>query len=311
MMDGRSVLRRLEITQNGIKCSLPSFSKSLVLHFTVVASKEDGALAELNKLSADAWRSLTVFAPPPTAIRATLSQGLDLITITFNRNIRTRKTKCDEMFAGDTYAMFGGNAKCFRRGLKKVVILLGNGASLRSSDGTFSSFNVINTKSDVFFAYREQYSFSVQSGVRVTPPRIKRILKVSLIGPSTVGDCDEFKIKAMVPGPETIQFTWTVEFADGVDQNNLTREEISDLSKIQNFLKLQIKNYVTISRDMIKQTTPQKYLAYRFLVTVRSPNMLASASSFEVQRISTKVPMMLILGGMSYFFMFQLILSIL
>ena len=301
MMEGKPVLKKLENTQAGLRCLLPRFSKSLLLRLTVVASKEDGALTELNKLPMDAWRYLIVSAPAPIAISAKLSQGLDSIIIVFNRKIVTRKTNCDEMFKSSKSINFGHRAKCFRRGLKEVVILLGYGASLKSFEEDFVPKPTINIKSEAFYAYKEQYSLSARSSVELKPPSIKLKLNVTLIGPSVIGNCDELKIKAIVSGPETIKFIWTAGFADDIDQNALANEDHDDLNNIVNFLQQQTKSYVVISNDMIRQSSRQKYLAYKFSITVESPNMLFSTSNLVVERISTRVPMILILGGMYYF----------
>ena len=298
MIGMKSVLTNaVLLSDSSAVCPLPKIQSSLSLRITVVASLEDGSLHELDHLPQTAWKTLQVYAAAPKAISAKLSDNLKTIIIDFDSKILPRRKLCSDIFESSIESKFGARARCYMRSLDKIAIRLGVQATIAPGD-------VIGIKSDAVYAFNERYSYSASGSVNLQASTSKP-LQVNVVGPSNVGICDAFKIKALASGNtggRRLTFAWSVLFASDVDTNSLTSNDTDDLNSIQSYLNSLPSHTHTIAirSDMARPTTSQRYIAYEFSVTASNFLGQQNNKSIVVQRMSVKVPVVKILGGMCF-----------
>ena len=281
------------------KCDLPRPPYSIMIGLTVVAAKEDGSLANLQKLPDAAWKSLTFYALPPKVISANLNDNFKSITITFQNRTESRTTVCSEIFEIDAEKAFGSGAECVIEEFTKLVIYLGAGAIELPTNLTI--------KSNVTYAYNEMYARSSSTVVSVMRPTIIPAPVATLTGPSKVGRCDSFVLKAVISGftgDRPVTYDWDINFADDVDSAVVTNDDISDLERLKGFFSSTHTEptRIEITSDMLKQSTSTKYLAYSITLHVSNFLFASSTTSIVVQRVNTNPPIVQILGGMCWLF---------
>ena len=296
MAEGHSMLIEARIQSAATAmCDLPRPPHSIMIRLTVVAAKEDGSLADLQKLPNAAWKNLTIYAPPPKVISANLSDDFKRITITFQNRTESRQTECSDIFEIDVEAAFGTGARCIIEEFTKLVIHFG--------DGVIKLPTNLTIKENVTYAYDELYARSSRIVVSVMRPTIIPAPVATLTGPSKVGRCDSFVLKAKISGftgDRPVNYDWDINFADTVDAAVLTNDDKHDLERLKSFFNRThtAPNRIEITSDMLKQSTSTKHFEYSISLKVSNFLSASSTTSIVVQRVDTNPPIVQILGGM-------------
>ena len=291
-----SIIKAVIIDATRLSCALPRFQKSSKFRITAIASVADGRLSELQKLPSSSWLEIEVFAPTPQPISANFTKGLQEIVIVFDQNIKLEATSCTPIFDKATLGKIGQPSTCSQKGLNTLVVALGLDATI--SPGDALSFNRLAVSSR-----GEAIQDNRRTSVIVKPAAQSEPLRVHLIGPTSIGNCDTLPMKVSAYGSTgrgSLRFNWTVKFSTSTNQASLIQSDRVDLAWVTTYLASLPRETpkVVLGSNHLKASSNVKKISYEFSVTATNYlSQTSNAATLLVERKSANVPMVKILGG--------------
>ena len=174
--EGRRMVPAFIISSTEVLCSLSSREKSSLLEISLLFGQDD--------LPAISTVKFLYYAAQPEALSIQFRRNPRQLLLTLDKPAKIKKEQCTcaDIFDGSAVGKFGTGCRCFLETVTKLIIILGNGATilpnqnLNFTNGSFLTLSQEQTKIIPGFTTLE-----------LQPPSNPPKPRVTLFGQNTIG----------------------------------------------------------------------------------------------------------------------------